>query len=209
MSIPARQIIVPALAVVSLAVVALAVAGCSKPFGGSDEPSRFYVLTAEPAQPSSRASSSAQQGPIVGVSQVELADHLKREAIVTRSTGNRVVLADLDNWAAELQDNISSVLAQNLSNMIPSERVVLLPSSRTIPLDFRVQVEIPTFEQGPDGAVELIAVWQVFKGDDYGLLSMRKSTITQPVEGEGYDAIVAAMSNALGDLSRQITAEIR
>ncbi len=199
-----RQVIAPVLI-----VAAMAAAGCSRPFGGSDEPSRFYVLTAEPVQPSAQAQSGASQGPIVGVSQVELADHLKREAIVTRTTGNRVVLADLDQWAAEPQDNITSVLAQNLSNMIPSERVVLLPSSRTIPLDYRVQVEIPTFEQGPDGAVELIAVWQVFKGDDYGLLSMRKSIIHQPVSGEGYDAIVAAMSTALGELSRRITAEIR
>jgi uncharacterized lipoprotein YmbA len=167
------------------------------------------VLTAEPAQTSAQPQTGAAQGPIVGVSRAELADYLKREAIVTRSTGNEVILADQHSWAAELQDNISMVLAENLSNMIPSERVILLPSSRTIPLDYRVEVAISTFEQGPDGTVVLSAVWQVFKGDDYGLLSMRKSTIRQPVTGEGYDAIVAAMSKALGELSREISGQIR
>lgn len=204
MSTRARHFIIPVLAAATLAV-----AGCSRMLGGSDEPARFFVLSPEPVQPSAQSQSAAARGPIVGVSQVELANHLQRQAIVTRSSGNRVVLADLDLWAAEPQDNIAMVLAENLSNMIPTERVILLPASRTIPLDYRVQVEISTFEQGPDGAVKLVAGWQVFKGDDYGLLSMRKSTITQPVEGEGYDAIVAAMSRALGELSRQITAEIR
>lgn len=205
----ARPLINPALALVALAFVTVSVAGCARPLGGSDTPSRFYVLTAEPAQASAGSQTNAAQGPIVGVSRAELANYLKREAIVTRSTGNEVILADQDNWAAELQDNVSLVLAENLSNMIPSERVVLLPSSRTIPLDYRVEVAISTFEQGPDGAVELNAVWQVFKGDDYRLLGMRKSTIRQPVTGEGYDAIAAAMSKALGELSRRITAEIR
>jgi len=204
MSMRARQFIIPALA-----AVALAVTGCSKPFGGSDDPSRYYLLTPEPAQPSAQARSTAARGPIVGVSHVELSDHLKREEIVTRSAGNQVVLADLDRWAAEPESSIATVLAQNLSNMIPSDRVILLPSTRTIPLDYRVQVNIANFEQGPDGAIKLNANWQVFKGDDYKLLEIRKSAISQPVSGEGYDAIVAAMSSALGELSRQITAQIR
>ncbi len=204
MRLRARQFIIPVLAAATLVV-----AGCSKPLGGSDEPSRFYVLSADPAQPAARAQASAAQGPIVGVSQVELADHLKQEAIVTRSSANHVVLADLDRWAAELENNITTVLALNLSNMIPTERVTILPSSRSVPLDYRVDVGIANFEQGPTGAIELIAVWQVFKGDDHRLVRMRKATISQPVTGEGYDAIVAAMSTALGELSRRITAEIR
>lgn len=205
----ARPLINPVLIFVMLALVSVAVAGCARPLGGSNTPSRFYVLTAEPAGPSARAQRGAEPGPIVGVYRAELADYLKREAIVTRSTGNEVILADQDVWASELQDNISLVLAENLSNMIPSERVILLPTSRTLPLDYRVEVALSTFERGPDGAVELNAVWQVFKGDASRLLSMRKSSIRQPVSGEGYGAIAAAMSEALAELSRQITAEIR
>lgn len=204
MSIRSRQFIIPVLAAITLAA-----AGCSKPLGGSDEPSRFFVLSPEPVQHSAQAQSASARGSIIGVSRVELADHLRREAIVTRSSDNRVEVADLDLWAAEPQEIITTVLADNISNMVPTERVILLPSSRTIPLDYRVQVGISTFEQGPDGTVKLVAGWQVFKGDDFGLLSMRKSTISEPVEGEGYDAIVAAMSKALGELSRQITAEIQ
>ena len=167
------------------------------------------MLTAQPIELSAQAQAGAERGPIVGVFQVELADHLKHQEIVTRTAGNRVVLAEKDSWAADLGNNITSVLALNLSNMIPTERVTILPSSRSVPLDYRVNVSIATFEEGPDGVVQMIAVWQVFKGNDLRLSSIRKSSITQPVEGEGYDAIVAAMSKALGDLSRRITAEIR
>lgn len=204
MTTPARQFIVSALAALMLAV-----AGCAKPFGGSDEPSRFYVLTPEPTQSSAAAPAVAARGPIVGVSRVALSDHLKREEIVTRSAGNQVVVADLDRWAAELESHITTVLAQNLSAMIPSDRVVALPSARGIPLDYRVQVNIANFEQGSDGAVELNASWQVFKGEEYQLLGIRKSNISEPVSGEGYDAIVGTMSQALAELSRQIATQIQ
>jgi len=195
--------------VLALAAVTVTAAGCSRPLGGSDVPSRFYMLTAQPIELSAQTQSGAQQGPIVGIFQVELADHLKHQEIVTLSTANQVVLAASDSWGASLGNNITTVLSLNLSNMIPTERVAILPSSRSVPLDYRVNVSISTFEKGPDGVVQLIAVWQVFKGDNQQLLAIRKSTITQPVEGDGYDAIVAAMSKALGELSRRITAEIR
>ncbi len=186
--------------------VCLALAGCLKPLGGSGPPPDFYVMTAEQGQASAQLSG---RGPIVGVSPVKLSEHLMHEEIVTRSSGNQVVLADLDRWAAPLDSQFSSLLALNLSSMIPTERVTVLPASRAVSLDYRVEVEVAIFEQVPGGEVELVAIWQVFRGDEQRLLAMRKSTIRQRVTGAGYDAIVSAMSSALADLSRQISAEIR
>ena len=65
------------------------------------------------------------------------------------------------------------MLALNLSARVSSERVVVLPSSRSVPLTYRIHVDIATFEQVPDGNVRLIAVWQIFRGDGVRLLSMR------------------------------------
>jgi uncharacterized lipoprotein YmbA len=190
-------------------ILSLLVVGCGRPLGGTPTPSRFYVLTPVAATKPAESVGTGERAPIIGVTLVELPDHLKREEIVTRPTENRVTLGDLDRWAGQLGDNISTVLAQNLSIMIPSERVVVLPSSRSVPLSHRVHVDISTFEQGPSGNVQLTAVWQVFRGNGVQLLSMRRVDISTPLSGSGYDAIVAAMSQALADFSRQIADGVR
>jgi len=198
----------PTLMLATLAL-ALLVSGCGRPLGGTPTPSRFYMLTPILAPASSESAAASTRAPTIGVTLVELPDHLRREEIVTRSSENRVDLADLDRWAGQLDANISNVLALNLSTLVPSDRVIVLPSSRSVPLSYRVHVDIARFEQGPGGNVELIAVWQVFRGDGSRLLTMQRADISSPVSGTGYDAIVAAMSRALSDLSRQIANAIQ
>lgn len=194
------------LAAVGLSVL---VTGCGRPLGGSATPSRFYVLTPVTAPVPVESTSTKKRSPTIGVALVELPDHLKREEIVTRPTENRVDLADFDRWAGQLGDNISNVLALNLSNWVPSDRVIVLGSSRSVTFTYRVNVDIATFEQVPSGDVKLIAVWQIFRGDGNRLLTMQKADISTPVTSTGYDAITAAMSGALGELSRQIADEIK
>ncbi len=183
--------------------------GCLRPLGGpGGPPPDFYVMTAERAR-SSPGDTTVRRGPIVGVAPVKLAEHLMHEKIVTRSTGNQVVLADEHRWAAPLDTQFSSLLALNLATMIPTDRVTVLPASPAVSLDYRVEVEARIFERLADGGVELVAVWRVFRGDQQRLLTMRTSTLRRAVSGSGYDAIVNAMSAVLADLSRQIAAEIR
>lgn len=184
--------------------------GCVRPLGGSGgPPPDFYVMTAEPATSSPSMPITARRDPIVGVAPVKLSEHLLHEQIVTRASGNRVVLADLHRWAAPLDNQFSSLLALNLSTMIPTDRVTMLPASPAVSLDYRVEVEAAVFEQVAGGDVELVAVWQVFRGDEDKLLTMRKATLRQSVTGGGYEAIVNAMSRTLAELSRRIAAEIR
>jgi uncharacterized lipoprotein YmbA len=185
-------------------------AGCIRPLGGSGGPQpNFYIMTAEPAPPTPGVNNAARRGPIVGIAPVKLAEHLLHEQIVTRASGNRVVLADLHRWAAPLDNQFSSLLALNLSAMIPTDRVTVLPAGPAVSLDYRVEVEAAVFEQVAAGDVELVAVWQLFRGDEDKLLAMRKATLRQSVTGGGYGAIVNAMGRTLTELSRRIAAEIR
>lgn len=194
--------------VLAVAGLCLLLSGCGRPLGGTATPSRFYVLTPVAVPASTGSTTASKQAPIIGVALVELPDHLKREEIVTRSSENRMELADLDRWAGQLDDNISNVVALNLSNMVSNDRVIVLPSSRSVPISYRVHVDIATFERIPSGDIRLIAVWQIFRGDGTRLLTIQKADVSKPVVGEGYDAIVAAMSQALADLSRQMADEI-
>jgi len=56
--------------------------------------------------------------------------------------------------------------------------------------------------------VDLVATWMVFRGDERGLLAMRRSRFTKPVTGPEYKDTVAAMSEALAALCEEITSTI-
>ena len=80
-------------------------------------PTRFYLLptltdVSSPAAMGERALT-------IGVGPVTLPPYLDRPQIVTRASRAQLHLAELDQWAASLQDTVARVLAENLSLLMP------------------------------------------------------------------------------------------
>ncbi len=206
----------------ALVVVLLGLSGCGGLLGGPNPPHRFYVLTAEVPDTSRIVIGPA---PTVGIERVSVADYLDRTGFVTRADGNRVDVAEFDQWAEPLDRAITTVLAETLTAMIPSDRVTELPTSRAIRFDYRVAVAIVRFDAGPDNVVHLIARWAMFDGEQREELAFGRFEIERPVDvpaplavspgGETngpdkpYGAIAAAMSEALAGFSEVIATEIR
>ena len=191
-----------------LALLALlALTGCS------NAPTRFYVLTAdvEKSRPTTARGIAVEVGP------VSLPAYLDRPQIVRRTAANSLVQADLDQWGGNLNDNIVRVLADNLSTLVGTDRVSLYPSQLTAGV--QVVINIERFEEQPDGNTVLDAFWSLLDVRDGKVIVIRRSSYqatgaatqtTQPVNGSErpYDAVAAAMSRDLGDLSRDISREI-
>jgi uncharacterized lipoprotein YmbA len=189
------------VAVLSLAV-ALA-AACSNPFTAEREPTNFFVLT---ALPQAQARPPAGDGPFIGVVPVRLPEYLNHNVIVTRQGNNEVVLGKFNEWAAPLSANVTSVLTENLSTLIPTDRIATIPSN--VATDREVAVEIVNFERNAEGDVVLVARWTVIGEGGRRLLAMRRSGFRAEDVPMDYGAIAAAMSRLLGELSRDIAAEI-
>ena len=134
--------------------------------------------------------------------------YLDRPQIVTRASRAKLVLADLDQWAAPLHDTIARALAENLSLLIPTERVVLSPWQRTIDPDYQVTVEVLQFDRGPGGEVVLAARWSLLDRDGKELV-LRTSRLSQSAGGADYEAAVTAMGQALEALARDMAATLR
>lgn len=181
----------------------LAIAGCA----GQSAPARHYVISSVDSGAPVRQA-SARDGPVVAVTLSSLPDYLNQNGIVTRTRENEVTRAEDNLWAGSLTDEITRAIAENLSRQVPTDRVVLGSNRQTIPIDYTVDIEIVTFERGWNNAVQLVARWSLFRGDEKNLLTMRRSQIEQPAEGPDYDATVAAMSRALGDLTREMAVAI-
>jgi uncharacterized lipoprotein YmbA len=184
-----------------LGVVLLA--ACANPFTAPREPTNFFVLTPLPA---AQAPVPAGDGPLVGVAPVRLPEYLNHNVIVTRQSNNELALGKFNEWAAPLSANVTSVLTENLSVLVPTDRITTIPAN--VAVDREVSVEIINFERDAAGDVVLLARWTVIGDSGRRLLAMRRSGFRAEDVPMNYNTIAAAMSGLLGELSRDIAAEI-
>jgi uncharacterized lipoprotein YmbA len=93
--------------------------------------------------------------------------------------------------------------------MLPNARLVSGTGWASSSTDYLVTVQVVRFDGQTGGEVLLEARWAIFKGDRKQLLQARRSSLVEPVATEDYEAMVAAMSRALGSLSREIAGALR
>ena len=173
---------------------------------GATQPSRFYVLSALPE--AETQGSARKSGPVIGVGPVEIAGYLDRPQIVTRASRNQLDLGEFDKWAEPLGENIARVVGENLSIMLGTDRVLVYPYGAT-PVQYQVEMQVTRFDGNPSGDVLLVVHWRVFGADDRQVLVSRKSRLTAPANRFDYEELVAAMSQNLAELSREITSAIQ
>jgi uncharacterized protein len=184
-----------------LAVVA-GLTGCA-----SSPPPKFYQLSSVRSQSEVTGHVAGDQSLIVSIGPVTMPDYLDRPQIVTRSSKNEFNLAEFNRWAGSLENNVSRVLMEDISTLLPADRFFVmrwLPYLESeVPVSYRVQVRVVSFEGTPGDSVLLRAQWSIVtKGK--GILLMKESSISEQMNGSGYDALVASMSRAIEKLSREV-----
>jgi uncharacterized lipoprotein YmbA len=100
------------------------------------------------------------------------------------------------------------VLAQNLMLLIPTDDVLLHDWPRSATLDYQVRVEVLHFDGWFGGESTLVALWSLLDAAERPLMSQRVS-LSVPVGGRDYEALVMAMNQMLEALSRDIAAAIQ
>jgi uncharacterized lipoprotein YmbA len=193
--------IVRALLVVALAIP-LMLGGCTS------QPSRFYLLSAQLPPEATPLATSGEQKPTIGVGPVTLPRYLDRPQIVTRSSPYELKMAEFDRWAEALDANFARVLTENLSLLVPRSRVVASPWPRAVRLDYQVLVEVTHFLSELGGQSVLIADWMLFQGEGQQLLLSGRSRASVAAAGQDYATLVAAMSQTVAGLSREIATAI-
>jgi uncharacterized protein len=188
-----------------LIVGALALAGCA----GVADPTRYYVLSPTPAALGGTAPTVLSSAGI-GVGPVLIPRYLDRLQIVTRGANDEVEISTYERWAEPLDGGIAQVLADNLAPQVGTERITVFPWRGGVAriLDYQVVVVVLRFEGSPGRQVALDARWRLL-GKDGQELILKRSTINEPITGEGYQSLVRGMNRALATLSGQIAAEIQ
>jgi uncharacterized lipoprotein YmbA len=184
---------------------ALALSGCIG-FGTTRE-TRLYVLSS--LTPADAPGTRAEEGMAIGVGPVTIPGYLNRPPLMWRNGPNELQLAEFAQWAEPLQENVARVLGNNLGLLVPTDRVSLFPFPSFTPVETRVEVEITRFGLEPDRSVSLAARWRLVGANGRELLPRRKSFYRVESPGPGHAASVAAMSEALARLSRDIADAMR
>ncbi len=189
-------------------LLGVALSGCVNLGPGTTEGPRLFLLgplpeTGQVAEPGKTAGS---RGIVVGP--VAVPEHLNRPQLVVRPDPYRVEASEGAQWAEPLDENITRVLAENLSSLLGTETVYLFPWDPVGPAAIQVAVDVVRFDATPAGTARLEARWTL-RLPDRGVELRRATRVAVPVDGTGPEAQVAALSETLSSLGRDIAGAIR
>jgi uncharacterized lipoprotein YmbA len=187
--------------IAALFTVAAIAAGCATP------PPHFYTLSPAATQAAIPAAGAGSRLAVV-VGPVSVPAVVDIPQIVVSSGSNQVMIDEYNRWASPLQDNIANVVAENLVTMLGTPRVSIFQQSLSADADYRVAIEVQSFESAPGEAATLNAIWTVRRTKD-GKAVTGRTTVRQAVQDKTYDALVAAHSRALARMSEEIAEAIR
>jgi len=176
---------------------------------GTEEPTRFYQLHAgsEPSLTEGRFKAVGEPVAIaLGVD--SFPEYLARSQIVTRSSDNKLELAQFHHWAEPLQRNFVRVLVVNLSVQLSTDRIHVFPWRKKRPTDYEVLVDVARFDGEFGGDVVLGARWSIFDAEGRQELYTGSARFIEAVRAKDYEAQVAAMSRAVWELSGEIASSI-
>ena len=178
--------------------------------GPKADPARFFILTPAPqVHHSSPRCSPTSTTLAVGVGPIRLPGYLDRQELVSRSTANRLDVAENNRWAEPLGDNLGRILAQNISALLSTDKVSLYPWPGDLRPTYQVEIEVLRFEPDSARSADLTVRWILRDVPTRAILSVRKSELTEPLKGPSTEESVAALSALLGKLSCEIVEALR
>lgn len=186
-----------------LALLSLAMTGCAN-FGPRPDSSRFFTLTPV-AEADARANPPAAADDVfIGIGPIKFPAYLDRDELVTRMTQNRFEVSENDRWIEPLEENFTRVLAQNLSALLGTERIVRYPWQSNQRPSHRVDIEVLRFEPNAAQDVQLAARWALTDSDNKRVAGFKDYRVTRQARAKSSEASAAALSETLGDFSREI-----
>ena len=188
--------------IVVLAFVSVIVTAC-----GTTPPARLYTLGAE-AVAVDRMVTNAESRRIELVS-VRIPELWERPQIVLTKSASEVGISEFHRWAAPLKAEVPRVVARDLRRLLDTPEIWLRDDFAGAKPDLRVQVTIERIEAFAGEGVQIDAAWAI-RPVASETVKVGRTTITEPMAGSGYDAVVnplrRALSRMTGALAKDISA---
>jgi uncharacterized lipoprotein YmbA len=196
-----------ALITIILGVIFLISGSCAlKP---SSTATKFYILSALARPVVEKQDEKEKNCKTIGVGPLDLPAYLDRPQIVTRVNPNELKLAELDNWAEPLKDNVTRVLAENISRLLCTETVVIFPWKKSFHVDYQIDIKIVWMDGKLGEKATLVTQWAIIDASGKSVLLTKQSQYTESVTEATYSALVAAHSRLIAAFSHDIVQAIK
>ncbi len=184
---------------------AVLLAGC----GSSPPPVEFYTLNSLSGMQPQVNRAHSDHNIAIGIGPIEIPEILDRPQIVTRTGPNKIKVDEFHRWAGPLKAGFAQVLAENISLLLATDRVAVYPWEIDFKPHYRVALDVRYFEGQMGENVVLDVVWRVSGQESQKIQAVKTSVIKEPLSAPDYDTLVAAKSQAIAQLSREIAQEIQ
>ncbi|MBQ1784112.1 MAG: membrane integrity-associated transporter subunit PqiC [Gammaproteobacteria bacterium] len=161
---------------------------------GRSGPVSYYLLEAM-----APAAAEAQSSATIRLLPVELADYLRRTALVSRQ-GGLLLIDDGQQWAGTLEDEVTRVMVTNLNRIAGGVQVQ--PSTAPDRPALALQLRIDRLDGVLGGALRLEGAFTLVD-ERNDVVALRLFTISRPA-GATIAELVEAHSLALADLAAAI-----
>lgn len=180
------------------AILGILITACT-----SAPPVQFYVL--EPLSPTAPSTVETVRQRSIGIGPVSIPALLEHNQIVTRLSDNTVQIAEFQQWASPLQDNLLQALTRNLSTLQPNNIVRAYPWSVHGTVDLQIIVDIIRFDTIPGESANLEANWTIKNEKTHDTLKTGHSVIDRSLADSSYPGTVRALSKILGEFSQELS----
>jgi uncharacterized protein len=169
-------------------------------FGGCSTAELYYRLSSDGPAPADTSGFALGVGPVV------LPDYIDRGELVFQSHENRFEVPYEHRWAGSLRETTTRVLGTNLARRLGTGNLHLHPWDPGTPLRYQVRVDMRQFHAVSGGDALLQCAWRIEDKSGGQVVVRQAGNFTEPVQGDGYEAVVAAQSRLLSQLADAIAA---
>nr|WP_319555027.1 ABC-type transport auxiliary lipoprotein family protein [uncultured Vibrio sp.] len=160
-------------------------------------------------QTESQGPSSAvvTERPLLVVRPVELASYLDGSGIVYRTSESQIIQAKQNQWAQSISEQITQRIIDDLRQKQSHYWPVKVHSLIDQSSENKLQLSLHKFNGNYQGNAELEGEWMLI--DANGQVKNRSQVkILMPLQDEGYDALVSALSAGLNNLTDNIAQQL-
>jgi uncharacterized lipoprotein YmbA len=170
--------------------------------GSSPEPA-FYALAP------TRGAAATTGLHTVRIRRPGLAGYLDRPEIVRQVTDYRLGVAANERWGEPLDAMLGRVLAEDVEQRVPGVSVFTEDGAITQDPDATVEVDVRRLDVGAEGRANLWAEVAVERANHQGSPASRSVQLSAAPASAATSALVATLSDLLGQLADQIAAMLR
>jgi uncharacterized lipoprotein YmbA len=161
---------------------------------------RLFTLASRQGPPAEQFSGT------IAVKPVDFPKYLDRPQLVRYADPYELKTSEFDRWGEGMPEMLTRVLINDLQSRWPRSHVVEASGPLTVPSDATIEVDISRFEAEPAGTVVLTAQWVLQREGKKA--QVRSEQIRIDAAANDPNDLVAAMSDAVGQLSSRIASSV-